>query len=195
MLDRFKLTDRADQLVRGFSGGMMQRISIARAMMHDPQVLFLDEPSVGLDPQTKLLLWEIIREYNQKGRTILLTTHNMDEADTLCEQLAIIDHGRIIASGRPRELKASIPGGYVLRLRFQQVSSALVEKLAALPGVTEVRATGDTGIDVYSDRGGPLIPAIVNAAVSDSIELSDVHISEPSLENLFLHHTGRSLRE
>jgi ABC-2 type transport system ATP-binding protein len=142
-----------------------------------------------------LLLWEIIREYNQKGRTILLTTHNMDEADTLCEQLAIIDHGRIIASGRPRELKASIPGGYVLRLRFQQVSSALVEKLAALPGVTEVRATGDTGIDVYSDRGGPLIPAIVNAAVSDSIELSDVHISEPSLENLFLHHTGRSLRE
>ncbi len=94
LLDRFKLTDRADQLVRGFSGGMMQRISIARAMMHDPQVLFLDEPSVGLDPQTRLLLWEIIREYNQKGRTILLTTHNMEEADTLCQQLAIIDHGK-----------------------------------------------------------------------------------------------------
>ncbi len=93
LLDRFKLTDRADQLVRGFSGGMMQRMSIARAMMHDPQVLFLDEPSVGLDPQTRLLLWEIIREYNQKGRTILLTTHNMEEADALCQHLAIIDHG------------------------------------------------------------------------------------------------------
>ena len=195
LLDRFKLSDRADQLVRGFSGGMMQRISIARAMMHDPQVLFLDEPSVGLDPQTKLLLWEIIREYNQKGRTILLTTHNMEEADTLCERLAIIDHGRIIASGTPHELKASIPGGYLLRLRFQQSSAALLERLAALPGVTEIRASGETNADLYADRGGPLIPAIVNSAAAEGVELSDVHISEPSLENLFLHHTGRSLRE
>src|ERR1700751_1601126 len=96
LLERFKLSDRADQMVRGFSGGMMQRVSIARAMMHDPQVLFLHEPSAGLDPQTKLLLWDIIRDYNKKGRTILLTTHYMEEADTLCEALAIIDHGRII---------------------------------------------------------------------------------------------------
>jgi ABC-2 type transport system ATP-binding protein len=101
LLDRFKLTDRGNQLVRGFSGGMMQRISIARAMMHDPQVLFLDEPSAGLDPQTRLLLWEIIQEYNRKGRTVLITTHNMEEADALCQQLAIIDHGRIIAWGTP----------------------------------------------------------------------------------------------
>jgi ABC-2 type transport system ATP-binding protein len=92
--------------VRGFSGGMMQRLSIARAMMHDPQVLFLDEPSAGLDPQTRLLLWEIIREYNQSGKTILLTTHNMEEADALCQRLAIIDHGRNIALGTPAELKA-----------------------------------------------------------------------------------------
>src|SRR5208283_2614732 len=89
LLEQFKLTERADDMVRNFSGGMMQRISIARAMMHDPQVLFLDEPSAGLDPQTRLLLWEIIREYNQKGRTILLTTHNMEEADALCQHLAI----------------------------------------------------------------------------------------------------------
>ena len=109
LLDRFQLRDRADQLVRGFSGGMMQRLSIARAMMHDPQVLFLDEPSAGLDPQTKLLLWEIIREYNQSGKTILLTTHNMEEADALCQRLAIIDHGRNIALGTPRELKAAVP--------------------------------------------------------------------------------------
>jgi ABC-2 type transport system ATP-binding protein len=195
LLDRFKLTDRADQLVRGFSGGMMQRMSIARAMMHDPQVLFLDEPSVGLDPQTRLLLWEIIREYNQKGRTILLTTHNMEEADALCQRLAIIDHGRIIASGTPAELKASIPGGFLLRLRFSQQSEALRRHLGALPGVTEVRSTGDSAIDVYASRGGALIPEIVSTAASCSVELVDVHISEPSLENLFLHHTGRSLRE
>jgi len=195
LLDRFKLTDRADQLVRGFSGGMMQRMSIARAMMHDPQVLFLDEPSVGLDPQTRLLLWEIIREYNQKGRTILLTTHNMEEADTLCQQLAIIDHGRIIAQGTPRDLKASIPGGYLLRLRFGHHSAELLERLGALGGVTEVRPSENGGSDLYASRGGSLIPEVVNAAAALSVELHDVHISEPSLENLFLHHTGRSLRE
>jgi ABC-2 type transport system ATP-binding protein len=195
LLERFKLTDRADQLVRGFSGGMMQRMSIARAMMHDPQVLFLDEPSVGLDPQTRLLLWEIIREYNQKGRTILLTTHNMEEADTLCERLAIIDHGHIIAQGTPEELKASIPGGYLLRLRFGHHSPPLIERLGALASVTEVRASGESGADLYAGRGGSLIPEIVSAASALGVELSDVHISEPSLENLFLHHTGRSLRE
>ena len=195
LLDRFKLTDRADQLVRGFSGGMMQRMSIARAMMHDPQVLFLDEPSAGLDPQTRLLLWEIVREYNQKGRTVLLTTHNMEEADALCRHLAIIDHGRIIASGTPAELKASIPGGFLLRLRFARHSAPLLERLGTLSGVTEVRAAGDSSADLYAGRGGSLIPEIVNAAAGFGIEVSDVHISEPSLENLFLHHTGRSLRE
>jgi ABC-2 type transport system ATP-binding protein len=195
LLERFKLTERANELVRGFSGGMMQRISIARAMMHDPQVLFLDEPSAGLDPQTRLLLWEIIREYNAKGRTILLTTHNMEEADALCEQLSIIDHGRIIASGTPAALKASIPGGFLLRLRFGRPAATLTDKLAALPGVTEARATSDVSFDLYADRGGSLIPEIVNAAAACGVELSDVNILEPSLENLFLHHTGRSLRE
>src|SRR5678815_5251168 len=156
LLERFKLSDRADQLVRGFSGGMMQRLSIARAMMHDPQVLFLDEPSAGLDPQTRLLLWEIIREYNQSGKTILLTTHNMEEADALCQRLAIIDHGRKIALGTPAELKASVPGGYLLRLRFGSHSPALVEQLKTLAGVREVRVQtdGDSNADVYADRGG-----------------------------------------
>ncbi len=195
LLDRFKLTDRADHMVRGFSGGMMQRLSIARAMMHDPQVLFLDEPSAGLDPQTRLLLWEIVREYNQSGKTILLTTHNMEEADALCQRLAIIDHGRVIALGTPRELKASVPGGYLLRLRFGQSSDDMLARLKALSGVTEVRPTDGHGADLYADRGGSLVPEIANAALAASVELCDVHISEPSLENLFLHHTGRSLRE
>jgi len=195
LLDRFKLSDRADQIVRGFSGGMMQRLSIARAMMHDPRVLFLDEPSSGLDPQTRLLLWEIVREYNRSGKTILLTTHNMEEADALCQRLAIVDHGRVIAIGTPRELKASVPGGYLLRLRFGQQSAELLQRLQALAGVREVRSTDSAGADVYADRGGSLVPEIANAALSAGVELCDVHISEPSLENLFLHHTGRSLRE
>src|SRR5438094_2692826 len=189
LLERFKLADRADQMVRGFSGGMMQRLSIARAMMHDPQVLFLDEPSAGLDPQTRLLLWEIIREYNHSGKTILLTTHNMEEADALCQRLAIIDHGRVIALGTPRELKASVPGGYLLRLRFGQHSPELLERLRALGGVREVHATDANGADLYADRGGSLVPEIASLALAGRVDLYDVHLSEPSLENLFLHHT------
>jgi ABC-2 type transport system ATP-binding protein len=196
LLDRFKLTDRGNQLLHGFSGGMMQRLSIARAMMHDPSVLFLDEPSAGLDPQTRLLLSEMIREYNAAGKTILMTTHNMEEADSLCHRLAIVDHGKVIASGSPADLKRSIPGGFVVRLHFSAAPASLVDALRALPGVTEARAAGADGqIDLYADRGGALIPNVVTAATAASVSIQDVHISEPSLENLFLHHTGRSLRE
>src|SRR5882757_4106778 len=195
LLEKFKLTERGNQMVRVFSGGMMQRLSIARAMMHDPQVLFLDEPSAGLDPQTRLLLWEIVREYNQSGKTILLTTHNMEEADALCKRLAIIDHGRVIALGTPQELKASVPGGYLLRLRFGRHSPDLLQRLQRLAGVREVRATDSNGADLYADRSGSLIAEVANLAANAGVELCDVHISEPSLENLFLHHTGRSLRE
>ncbi|HEX3743527.1 MAG TPA: ATP-binding cassette domain-containing protein [Bryobacteraceae bacterium] len=194
LLEQFHLKDRADDMVRNFSGGMMQRISIARAMMHDPEVLFLDEPSAGLDPQTRVMLWEIVRSYNKLGKTIVLTTHYMDEADALCDRLAIIDHGRIVSQGTPAELKASIPGGYLLRLRFNRVPAALPGELQKLPGVTEVRAT-EKSLDVYADRGGPLIAPIVNTAQALDAELHDVHIAEPSLETLFLHHTGRSLRD
>src|SRR5271169_746376 len=205
LLEKFKLTERANQMVRGFSGGMMQRLSIARAMMHDPQVLFLDEPSAGLDPQTRILLWDIIREYHQAGKTVLLTTHNMEEADALCQRLAIIDHGHMIALGTPEQLKASIPGGFLLRLRFGNQTPDLLQRLQSLPGVREVRSldgtadgTADgTGAEVggYADRGGSLISEIGSLAANSGSELSDVHISEPSLENLFLHHTGRSLRD
>jgi ABC-2 type transport system ATP-binding protein len=195
LLEKFKLTDRADQMVRGFSGGMSQRLSIARAMMHDPEVLFLDEPSAGLDPQTRILLWEIIREYNQQGKTVLLTTHNMEEADALCRRLAIVDHGKMIALGTPTELKRSIPGGYLLRLHFAKQPAELMQRLQALAGVREVRPLNSTGADVYADRGGSLIPEVAAVAAAVGAELSDVHISEPSLENLFLHHTGRSLRD
>jgi ABC-2 type transport system ATP-binding protein len=195
LLEKFKLTDRADHMARTFSGGMMQRLSIARAMMHDPEVLFLDEPSAGLDPQTRLLLWDIVRDYNRLGKTIVITTHYMEEADTLCDRLAIIDHGRIIAEGTPQDLKRSIPGGYLLRLRFDRVPDQLMAELEGLPGVTEVRSADRIAADVYADRGGPLIPAIVNAAQAAGAGLRDVHIEEPSLETLFLHHTGRSLRD
>src|ERR1700687_483985 len=166
LLERFKLTDRADQMVRCSSGGMQQRLSIARAMMHDPQVLFLDEPSAGLDPQTRILLWGIIREYHQAGRPLLLTTHSMEEADGLCQRLPIIDPGHVIALGTSVQLKASVPGGYLLRLRFGNQTADLLQRLQSLAGVREVRATDSTGADVYADRGGSLIPEIASLAAN-----------------------------
>jgi ABC-2 type transport system ATP-binding protein len=209
LLEKFQLAGRADDLPQSFSGGMAQRLSIARALMHDPQVLFLDEPSAGLDPQTRLLLWELVREYNAAGRTVLLTTHYMEEADALCDRIAIIDHGRIIAMGTPEDLKASVPGGHVVRLRFSRDPRALVPAFEGLEGVREVRATedpragpaagpdtvADWAIDVYGDVGGPLVPKIASLAAGAAAGLHDVHLEAPSLETLFLHHTGRSLRE
>jgi ABC-2 type transport system ATP-binding protein len=196
LLDRFQLTERADDLVRGFSGGMMQRLSIARALAHEPEVLFLDEPSVGLDPQTRILLWRLIRDYHGEGHTIVLTTHNMEEADSLCERLAIIDHGRVIGRGTPEELKKSVPGGYLISLQFGgEVTEHLVASVRDLPGVTEVRGHPEGRLEVYADRGGPLVPKLVGIPGDGSPPVVDVHVSEPSLENLFLHLTGRSLRE
>jgi ABC-2 type transport system ATP-binding protein len=203
LLEQFKLTDRANQRVLGFSGGMMQRLSIARAMMHDPEVLFLDEPSAGLDPQTRLLLSDIVRAYNARGKTILLTTHNMEEADGLCQRLAIVDHGKVIALGTPQELKQSIPGGFVVRIQLTDTPATLIDTLRELDGVSEVRSAsqGDSPgqsydqLDIYADRGGSLVPAVVAAASNAGATIRDLHIAEPSLENLFLHHTGRSLRE
>jgi ABC-2 type transport system ATP-binding protein len=195
LLDRVQLADRADQLVLGFSGGMLQRLSIARALMHEPKVLFLDEPSAGLDPQTRLLLWELIRSENEKGTTILLTTHNMDEADALCSRVAIVDHGRVIALGTPQDLKRSIPGGFLVRLHLAETPAALLAGFQKLAGVTEVRTSGDGAVDLYADRGGALVSEIARLSSEAAVEIRDVKISEPSLENLFLHHTGRSLRD
>ena len=125
----------------------------------------------------------------------MLTTHNMEEADDLCSRVAIVDHGKVIALGTPADLKATIPGGYLIRLQLSPRSPELLVALAAMPGVTEVRPVGPAGADVYADRGGPLVPALLNRALESGAHVSDVHISEPSLENLFLHHTGRSLRD
>jgi ABC-2 type transport system ATP-binding protein len=119
----------------------------------------------------------------------------MEEADALCDRLAIVDHGRVIALGTPSELKRSVPGGFVVRLKFDRATGGLAPLLAQIPGVTEVQSPPDGGLDLYADRGGTLIPHIVNAAAAAGATISDIHISEPSLENLFLHHTGRSLRE
>jgi len=189
------LDDKRDERVVRLSGGQQRRLEMAVALVGDPDLLFLDEPTTGFDPAARREAWEVVRSLAGLGKTIVLTTHYMDEADTLCDRLAIIDHGRIIAAGKPQELKSSIPGGYLLRLRFDKAPEELLGQLRELPGVSEVRSADHVAADIYADRGGPLIAPIVNAAQAAGAEVRDVHIAEPSLETLFLHHTGRSLRD
>src|SRR2546425_11828726 len=119
LLKRFELAERADEKVTGFSGGMVQRLKIARALMHDPAILFLDEPTTGLDPQSRRMMWDLLTELNQKGLTVLLTTHYMEEADQLCGRAAIIDHGKLLALDSPAQLKRSVPGGYLIELHVR----------------------------------------------------------------------------
>lgn len=198
LLDRFQLTERADEMVQGFSGGMQQRLSLARALVHEPEVLFLDEPSAGLDPQSRLLLWDLVRDYNRSGRTVILTTHYMEEADSLCDRIAIVDHGKVIEEGTPAGLKRTIPGGYLIQIRVDGDPDGLLPKLEALDGVSELRRHEDEDgprVEIYADRGGSLIPGVASLVAESGLVLTDVHLNEPSLETLFLHHTGRSLRE
>ena len=192
LLELFKLSEKAKASVRTLSGGLAQRVQIARAIAHNPEVLFLDEPSAGLDPQTRLALWDIIRELRQRGITIVLTTHYMEEADQLCGQVAIIDHGKILVSGTPEELKNSVGAQRVFQLQLQNSSSdGLRERLGTLPGVTSVEGA-DAGLVVFTDGRGGLLPEIVGVAGDN---LRDISVSETTLESVFIKLTGRDLRD
>jgi len=192
LLELFKLSERAKSSVRALSGGLAQRVQIARAIAHDPEVLFLDEPSAGLDPQTRLALWDIIRELRQRGITIVLTTHYMEEADQLCGRVAIIDHGKILVCGSPDELKNSVRAQKVFQLQLQNSSAdGLRDRLGALPGVTEVEGA-DSGLVVFTDGRGGLLPEIVGIAGEN---LRDISVSETTLESVFIKLTGRDLRD
>ncbi|PYS90394.1 MAG: bacteriocin ABC transporter ATP-binding protein [Acidobacteria bacterium] len=195
LLARFQLSERADEKINGYSGGMAQRLKIARALMHDPAILFLDEPTTGLDPQSRRALWDMLVELNGKGQTIFLTTHYMEEADQLCQRIAIMDKGKLLALDAPGKLKASIPGGYLIELRAaDDDGERLVTSLRTLPGVAEVNAQ-DGLIRLYADKAEGLLANAMRLASEQGIMVTDAHVAEPSLENLFLHLTGRSLRQ
>jgi ABC-2 type transport system ATP-binding protein len=197
LLERFQLAERADEKPTVYSGGMAQRLKIARALMHDPAILFLDEPTTGLDPQARRAIWDLLRELNSKGQTIFLTTHYMDEADQLCQRIAIMDKGKVLQMGTPAALKSEVPGGYLIELHFQSADGSvgsLVSALPKLPGVVEVKTQNNT-IRVYADKAEGLLVSAMRVAGDSGVVVTDAHVSEPSLENLFLHLTGRSLRE
>jgi ABC-2 type transport system ATP-binding protein len=260
LLAELGLAERKNEKVTRYSGGMTQRIMIARALMHAPDVLFLDEPTNNLDPQSRLFLWDRIRELNQQGLTILLTTHDMDEADQLCARIAVMDHGKILVNDTSAELKKLIPGGTTLELRVRvpelvtvggvheaQPTVRVLEALRALPGVEkvdEVTASAETpsgppngrpggggpggprgawgggggpgggaragaghgqqngglseeGIALfrlYAQDAGTLIVPAAQALAGTGVELRDLHLKRPSLEDVFIYLTGRALR-
>src|SRR3989440_6023034 len=194
LLTRFELIERADEKPNNYSGGMAQRLKIARALMHDPAILFLDEPTTGLDPQSRRAMWDLLLELNAKGQTIFLTTHYMEEADQLCQRVAIMDKGKFLALDAPVVLKRSVPGGYLIELTARgAVPDSFITALRALPGVVDIKAEQDR-VRIYADRAEGLLANTMRLASDHGVNVTDAHVAEPSLENLFLHLTGRSLR-
>ncbi len=192
LLEVLGLTERARAKVDELSGGQQQRLMIARALVHEPQVLFLDEPTVGLDPQARLALWEILRRLHAEGRTIVMTTHYMEEADRLCERVAIIDRGRLLALDRPEALKRQAPGGTLIEFTFDGEAVPLDEVARRLPGVTRVEANRHV-LRVFAVRAGEVIPPMVREAEQRGRMIVDIHLTPPSLETLFISLTGRKL--
>ena len=197
LLEAVGLTEWKDRPAGTYSGGMRRRLEIARGLIHRPHVFILDEPTTGLDPQSRRVIWELLEGLRSQGDlTILLCTHYMDEADRLCDRLAIIDHGKIVALGTPRELKSSVPGQDILTVQFfKEVSDEL---LAALKGLPNVRDAGRE--EAHTARvilGGDVVPleAIAEVSRAHGDKVKNMSLLEPTLEDVFLHYTGRGLRD
>jgi ABC-2 type transport system ATP-binding protein len=195
LLDKVGLMARADDLVATYSGGMRRRLEIARVLVHRPKILFLDEPTIGLDPQSRRVVWDFLRELRQDGSvTIFLTTHYMEEAEALCTRVAIIDSGKIIAMGSPDELKAQIPGNDIVSLTVENYSENVVAKIRNLPFVHTVN-TERGAIRVYVDSGAQDFPLLMDEVRSLGVKVVSATVQEQSLEDVFIHYTGKSIRE
>lgn len=192
LLERLGIADKKDAKVDALSGGQQQRLMIARALIHEPRVLFLDEPTVGLDPQARLALWDILREMHSQGRTIVMTTHYMEEADQLCDRIGIVDRGRLLAIDSPSNLKAKAPGDTIIDVTLDGDAAPLVDAARAGSSVTSVEARGSL-LRVFTTRVAETVPAILSIAESAGRTINDIQISRPSLETLFISLTGRKL--
>jgi ABC-2 type transport system ATP-binding protein len=196
LINRLDLEAFADRLVRTYSGGQRRRLDITMGMMHRPSLLILDEPTTGLDPQSRARIWEEIRRLRDEGITIFLTTHYMDEADTLCDRLAIIDNGKIVGENTPSALKQSIAGDIIsLGLQMQNGTGTRVkEALADRPFLRELEET-DAGMLLYVERGEEVLPDVLRLLDQTGAGVKTVTLARPTLEDVFLRLTGRSLRE
>ena len=195
LLEQFQLSRWAKASVYALSGGMAQRLMVARAIFHRPSVLFLDEPTAGLDPQSRLALWDLLGELHGQGQTIVLTTHYMEEAERLCERVAIMDHGRILALDTPAALKQTIGADTIVTVRTTGDVDRLAEVLTSdVAGVTRTRVA-DGRLELHVQGTDGLVPRVVLAAEHNGLELVDVSVAEPTLETVFINLTGRELRE
>ena len=190
------LGEFADRRVSTYSGGQRRRLDIALGIVHQPQVLFLDEPTTGLDPQSRANLWDHIRALRERGTTVFLTTHYLEEADVLCDRLMIMDHGQIVAEGTPRALKQQVAGdAIVISLRpGQHGTEDAVPVLAGEPYVRELAAS-DGQVRLYVDDGGTALPQLIRVLDARGIGIRSISMSEPTLDDVFLRETGRSLRD
>ena len=194
LLDHFDLAAKAEARIDQLSGGLAQRVLIARALLHRPEVLFLDEPTAGLDPQGRLRLWEELTALNRGGQAIVLTTHYMEEADELCTRIAIVDHGRLLALNSPQGLKDEVQGERLLKLTLADCDGGtVVAALEQIPGVVEATCVGHT-VHVQAHATPGLVGAVVAAVAQAGGELRDLTVSEPSLEAVFLKLTGKEYR-
>ena len=189
LLERLGIADKRDAKVDALSGGQQQRMMIARALTHEPRVLFLDEPTVGLDPQARLGLWEILRDLRQQGRTVVMTTHYMEEADQLCDRVAIVDSGKLLACDTPSALRAQAPGETIVEVTFDRELDSEPPQIA---GVTRTEVRG-TVLRAYASSAAAAIPALLAFGESRGYAVRDIHLSRPSLETLFISLTGRKL--
>jgi len=203
LLVEMQIADKAQAKPLTLSGGQQQRVMIARALMHDPKIVLLDEPTTGLDPQARRLLWETLRTLHERGMTFILTTHYMEEADRLCQRLAIVDHGRILTLDTPAALKTSLPGAEVLDL-WVRAASPLAPRLREIPGVLNLEAVeaGDEGegdgterLRLYMDRADGLLDRVLHEVRDGGADLRHVSLAQRSLEDVYIHLTGRGLRE
>jgi ABC-2 type transport system ATP-binding protein len=182
--------------VKTLSGGMRRRVEIARGLVHNPRIFFLDEPTTGLDPVSRIAVWEMLDNLRKTRKlTMLLTTHYMDEADKLCDRIAIVDHGTLVALGTPLELKHSVPGANVVEVRFDSTGDAWKEKLARLEGVTSVQDESGGFYRLLTGNGSRTTMQLVEMASQHGVNLSSLSVQNTTLDDVFVHYTGRQLRD
>lgn len=195
LLESVELTQWADKPVKNLSGGMRRRVEIARGLVHEPRIFFLDEPTTGLDPVSRVAVWEMIRKIKDaRSLTVLLTTHYMDEADKLCDHIAIVDHGELKALDSPMKLKAAIPGRNVLEVSFGAVPADWAARIRALPQVDEVTSHDDV-FRINTENGPETTRALLDAAATAGVTVQSLSVQSTSLDDVFVHFTGRALRD
>ncbi|AVT30211.1 ABC transporter [Plantactinospora sp. BC1] len=193
-LEAFQLTEYADRKCKTYSGGQRRRVDIALGIIHEPKIVFLDEPTTGLDPQSRAHMWDEIRRLRAEGMTVFITTHYLDEADALCDRIAIMDHGEVVAEGTPAELKREISGDVVL-VAIEGSAQDAGKVLETESYVTSLETSDDGTLRLYVNDGARDMPQILRTLDAAGIALSSIELHRPSLDDVFLTKTGRSLRE